>query len=213
MAESPKWIDCHFPFFRFRRLRKVSLGRRQRSQFSFHGSRMPSMPWVGYQTYDPSPSPSPSPLPPPTALLPILQQILALNCLISAYSLSVLYLDGVKYGDRQMTALGMLMSVSFITISRAKPLSKLSPVRPITSIFHPALFISILGQVTYLCFSQLEVLLLCCTEKLPSACGRLFYTYVFWGLKLCSVLSSLIGMNACRPRRDTRTPANGQPPV
>eukprot|EP00752_Nemacystus_decipiens_P010629 g9467.t1 len=73
-------------------------------------------------------------------------QILALNCLISAYSLSVLYLDGVKYGDRQMTALGMLMSVSFITISRAKPLSKLSPVRPITSIFHPALFLSILGQ-------------------------------------------------------------------
>ncbi|CAM9266079.1 unnamed protein product [Choristocarpus tenellus] len=73
-------------------------------------------------------------------------QILALNCLISAYSLSVLYLDGVKYGDRQMTALGMLMSVSFITISRAKPLNKLSPVRPITSIFHPALFLSILGQ-------------------------------------------------------------------
>lgn len=59
----------------------------------------------------------------------------------------MLYLDGVKYGDRQMTALGMLMSVSFITISRAKPLSKLSPVRPITSIFHPALFLSILGQV------------------------------------------------------------------
>ncbi|CAM9859952.1 unnamed protein product, partial [Discosporangium mesarthrocarpum] len=73
-------------------------------------------------------------------------QILALNCLISAYSLSVLYLDGVKYGDRQMTALGMLMSVSFITISRSKPLDRLSPVRPITSIFHPALFLSILGQ-------------------------------------------------------------------
>lgn len=76
-------------------------------------------------------------------------QILALTCLISAYSLSVLYLDGVKYGDRQMTATGMLMAASLITISRSKPIDKLSPVRPLTSIFHPALFLSILGQVGF----------------------------------------------------------------
>eukprot|EP00559_Dactyliosolen_fragilissimus_P004534 CAMPEP_0184855366 /NCGR_PEP_ID=MMETSP0580-20130426/642_1 /TAXON_ID=1118495 /ORGANISM="Dactyliosolen fragilissimus" /LENGTH=1656 /DNA_ID=CAMNT_0027349867 /DNA_START=15 /DNA_END=4985 /DNA_ORIENTATION=- len=73
-------------------------------------------------------------------------QILALNCLISAYSLSVLYLDGVKYGDVQMTAMGMLMSVSFMSVSRSKPLEKLSPVKPLTSIFHPSMFISLLGQ-------------------------------------------------------------------
>jgi cation-transporting ATPase 13A1 len=35
-------------------------------------------------------------------------QIMALQCLISSYSLSALYLDGVKYGDTQMTAMGML---------------------------------------------------------------------------------------------------------
>ncbi|CAE7588728.1 Atp13a1, partial [Symbiodinium microadriaticum] len=73
-------------------------------------------------------------------------QILALNCLINAYSLSKLRLDGVKYGDRQMTCLGILMSVSFVTISRSKPLDQLSSVRPLKSIFHPALFISIVGQ-------------------------------------------------------------------
>mmetsp|Transcript_13694 Transcript_13694/g.21164 ORF Transcript_13694/g.21164 Transcript_13694/m.21164 type:complete len:1551 (-) Transcript_13694:1328-5980(-) len=73
-------------------------------------------------------------------------QILALNCLISSYSLSVLYLDGVKYGDTQMTAMGMLGSISFMSVSRSKPLDRLSKVRPLTSIFHPALFISLLGQ-------------------------------------------------------------------
>mmetsp|Transcript_14653 Transcript_14653/g.21411 ORF Transcript_14653/g.21411 Transcript_14653/m.21411 type:complete len:278 (-) Transcript_14653:71-904(-) len=45
-----------------------------------------------------------------------------------------------------MTSMGMLMSVSFMSVSRSKPLEKLSSVRPLTSIFHPALFISLLGQ-------------------------------------------------------------------
>lgn len=71
---------------------------------------------------------------------------MALQCLISSYSLSVLYLDGVKYGDSQMTAMGLLGSVSFMSVSRSKPLDKLSKVRPLSSIFHPALFVSLLGQ-------------------------------------------------------------------
>jgi len=75
-------------------------------------------------------------------------QILALNCLISAYSLSVLYLDGVKYGDTQMTCSGILGSVAYMSVSRSKPLNRLSAVKPLPSIFHPALFLSLLGQFT-----------------------------------------------------------------
>jgi manganese-transporting P-type ATPase len=73
-------------------------------------------------------------------------QILALNCLISAYSLSVLYLEGVVFGDRQLTITSLAMAVSFFMISRSKPLKKLSPERPPVSVFAPQLFLSLLGQ-------------------------------------------------------------------
>jgi cation-transporting ATPase 13A1 len=45
-----------------------------------------------------------------------------------------------------MTAMGLLGTISFMSVSRSKPLDKLSRVRPLTSIFHPALFVSLLGQ-------------------------------------------------------------------
>ena len=54
-------------------------------------------------------------------------KILALKCLITAYSLSVQYLDGIKFGDYQVTITGMLMSVCFLCISRAKVLDSILP--------------------------------------------------------------------------------------
>lgn len=52
----------------------------------------------------------------------------------------------MKYGDAQLTAMGMLGTVSQLSLSRSKPLDKLSPVKPLNSIFHPASIFSLLGQ-------------------------------------------------------------------
>jgi cation-transporting ATPase 13A1 len=73
-------------------------------------------------------------------------KILSLNSLISAYTMSALYLDGVKMGDYQATFLGLGISVLFMMLSFAKPLKKLHKERPPTSIFHWSLVISVSVQ-------------------------------------------------------------------
>jgi cation-transporting ATPase 13A1 len=72
--------------------------------------------------------------------------ILGINCLISAYSMSVLYLDGVKMGDTQMTIAGLSIAMFFLFLSRAKPLEKLSAERPESRLFTPHMFLSLIGQ-------------------------------------------------------------------
>lgn len=57
--------------------------------------------------------------------------------------MSALYLDGVKMGDYQATALGLGISFLFMTLSFGKPLKKLYKERPPTSIFHWSLVISV----------------------------------------------------------------------
>ncbi|ODV60842.1 ion-transporting P-type ATPase SPF1 [Ascoidea rubescens DSM 1968] len=73
-------------------------------------------------------------------------KILALNCLVSAYSLSVIYLAGVKFGDGQATISGLMISSCFLSISKGKPLEQLSKKRPQEGIFNIYIMGSILGQ-------------------------------------------------------------------
>jgi cation-transporting ATPase 13A1 len=62
-------------------------------------------------------------------------QILALNCLVSAYSMSVLYLDGFKSGDVQMTVTGVSIAMFFLLISWSKPVEELSKQKPHAKLF------------------------------------------------------------------------------
>jgi manganese-transporting P-type ATPase len=73
-------------------------------------------------------------------------KILGVNCLVNATILSKLFLYGVKQGDRQMTFLGLLVAALFFFVTRGKPLSKLSAVRPPTSVLCTQALLSISSQ-------------------------------------------------------------------
>lgn len=84
-------------------------------------------------------------------------KILALNCLITAYSLSVLYLEGIKFGDGQYTISGGLMTICFLSISRAKSVEGLSKERPQPNIFNYYIIGSILGQFAVHCVTLIFI--------------------------------------------------------
>lgn len=73
-------------------------------------------------------------------------KIIALNCLVSAYTMAVLFTDGVKFSQTQMVSSGIVLAICFLLLSSSKPLPELSRRRPITRVFHPYMMLSIFGQ-------------------------------------------------------------------
>merc|ERR1719235_151434 len=74
------------------------------------------------------------------------QQITMLHCLINAYVLSALSLEGSRSSERQLMASSWLLSTASMAFSYARPCDKMHPVRPLRSLFHPAIFLSLFGQ-------------------------------------------------------------------
>ena len=70
-------------------------------------------------------------------------KILSLNCLVSAYALSVLHLRGVRMSDTQATVSGLITAALFLFLSFSRPLHKLAPRRPPASALAPAVLLSI----------------------------------------------------------------------
>ena len=73
-------------------------------------------------------------------------KILGLNCLCMAYVMSVQFLDGVKFGDTQMTVGGLITAGMFLALSRAAPSQTLAPSKPRCTIFTVYFFSSVFLQ-------------------------------------------------------------------
>mmetsp|Transcript_35059 Transcript_35059/g.99382 ORF Transcript_35059/g.99382 Transcript_35059/m.99382 type:complete len:1266 (-) Transcript_35059:109-3906(-) len=73
-------------------------------------------------------------------------KILGLMSLTSAYSMSILYFEGIKTGDFQATCLGLLSTALFFMLSASQPLRTLSSARPHSNVFSAYVLLSLLGQ-------------------------------------------------------------------
>jgi len=82
------------------------------------------------------------------------QQIMMLESLISAYVLAALSLEGARSSERQMIASSWLLMIAQLAFSYASPIQQMHPQRPLQSLFHPAIFLSLFGQAALHLFAM-----------------------------------------------------------
>eukprot|EP01064_Diplonema_japonicum_P006799 TRINITY_DN1462_c2_g1_i2.p1 TRINITY_DN1462_c2_g1~~TRINITY_DN1462_c2_g1_i2.p1 ORF type:complete len:1143 (+),score=296.94 TRINITY_DN1462_c2_g1_i2:571-3999(+) len=73
-------------------------------------------------------------------------RVMALNCLNSAFSMSVLAHEGVKFSDTQMTVTSIVATICFLLMSRGVPCKELSKEKPHTRVFTPYVMLTIAAQ-------------------------------------------------------------------
>ncbi|OII72967.1 uncharacterized protein cubi_02198 [Cryptosporidium ubiquitum] len=76
----------------------------------------------------------------------LMYKLMGLNSIVSAFAMSVLAYDGVKFGDFQTTVESIFMSGLFFLVLKNKPAKQLVPQKPPNSIFSPMVFLSFIFQ-------------------------------------------------------------------
>lgn len=74
-------------------------------------------------------------------------QIMMLESMIAAYTMSTMSVDGTRPSEPQMMASGTMIGVASLAFSFAKPVDRMHRVRPLSSVFHPANLLSMMGQL------------------------------------------------------------------
>ena len=75
-------------------------------------------------------------------------KVLGTNAVMMAFSMSVLFLRGVKLGDGQLTVAELLMTGMMMSVSFSKPVETLGREHPARSIFSLSSFLSLVLQVS-----------------------------------------------------------------
>mmetsp|Transcript_40899 Transcript_40899/g.96048 ORF Transcript_40899/g.96048 Transcript_40899/m.96048 type:complete len:1481 (+) Transcript_40899:98-4540(+) len=74
-------------------------------------------------------------------------QIMMMESMVAAYTMSAMSVDGTRPSQAQMMAGGILLSIASLAFSFARPVDRMHKVRPLSSVFHPAMITSLLGQL------------------------------------------------------------------
>ncbi|CAC9696051.1 cation transporting ATPase, putative [Plasmodium sp. DRC-Itaito] len=77
----------------------------------------------------------------------MMYKLMIINSLITAFSVSILTLDGVKLSDAQTTIISLLYTSLIILISKTSPLKNITNYTPPNSLFNFSVIISLLSQI------------------------------------------------------------------
>jgi cation-transporting ATPase 13A1 len=74
------------------------------------------------------------------------QQIMVIQSVIAAFKLSAMSLESVRDSELQNVGTLCLVMVTAVAFSKCSPVERLAPQRPLSSLFHPAVVVSTVGQ-------------------------------------------------------------------